>query len=78
MQEQTNICYEIRVLGAVDAQWSDWFTGLVIEPGPQEAGQPTTLLRLTALDPASLHGVLSMISNLNITLLSVTRVEQKG
>ncbi len=78
MQEQTIIYYEIKVLGAVDAQWCEWFEGLAIEPGPREAGQPTTLLHLKALDPASLHGVLSMIGNRNITLLSVRRVELNG
>ena len=48
------LCYEIRLKGHLDSQWTDWFEGLTIT---MEA-DGTTLLTGPVVDQASLHGLL--------------------
>jgi hypothetical protein len=61
--------YEIRVEGELPADWSNWFEGLGIRPGP--GGD--SILAGPLADQAALYGVLAKIRNLNLTLVSVTR-----
>jgi hypothetical protein len=63
--------YEIRVQGHLDDRWSAWFDGLGI------TGQPdgTTVIGAPALDQAALHGLLRLIRDAGIRLISVTRVD---
>ena len=60
--------YRIRVKGHLDDRWSDWLGGLAIQR--QEDG--TTLLVGPVVDQAALHGVITRIRDLGLTLLSVT------
>ena len=63
--------YVIRIKGHLDPRWSEWFEGLTVirvEPGE-------TILSGRLSDQAALHGVLTKIRDLNLTLLSVTRTE---
>jgi hypothetical protein len=61
--------YEIRVMGRLDPSWSDWFDNMTITYQDAE----TTLLGAVA-DQAALLGVLTKLSNLNLALVSVTRL----
>jgi hypothetical protein len=60
-------CWEIRVKGHLDGQWSDWFCGLRLTP---EAGG-MLLLSGRLADQAALHGVLARIRDLGLPLVSV-------
>ncbi len=60
--------YELRVLGHLDAHWSNWFTGLTLT----QHDDGTTSLCGTVTDQAELHGLLTKIRDLGATLLSVT------
>ena len=62
--------YEIRMEGQLTDRWSDWFDGMVVQNDP--CGE-TTLRGLVA-DQAALFGVLIRIHNLNLVLISVTRI----
>jgi hypothetical protein len=64
------VVYQIRVRGAIDVGWSDWFGGLTV--CPQADG--TTLLAGPVRDQAALHGLLVKIRDLGLPLLSVERV----
>lgn len=65
--------YHIRVQGRLDERWSGWFNGLVIR---LESGDPpVTSLRGLVVDQASLRGILIRIWNLNLSLISVNRVD---
>jgi hypothetical protein len=66
--------YQIRVKGALDGQWSDWFGGLTI--APQANGE--TLMTGPVADQAALHGLLNKIRDVGLPLLSVNRVEIKN
>lgn len=66
--------YLIRVRGALDESWSDWFGG--VEMAPERAVDGSTITMLTGtFDHAALHGVLARLRDLNLTLVSVTRLE---
>ena len=69
--KETSIIYEIRVEGLVDGLWADWFDGMAIS---YENDKETILMGKLPDQPA-LHGVLSRICNLGLTLISVKRVE---
>lgn len=63
--------YQIKVKGHLDPHWSEWFEGMTIS---HEANGETVLAG-PVMDQAALHGLLLKIRDLNLTLLSVHRVE---
>jgi hypothetical protein len=65
--------YEIKLEGNLDARWSVWFEGWSITN--QENGE--VLLKSASVDQTGLHGALDMIRDLNLTLISVKKVEGK-
>lgn len=62
--------YRIRLEGCLDPEWSDWFEQMAIFT---EGGE--TILTGPITDQAALHGLLIRIRDLNLTLLSVERLE---
>jgi hypothetical protein len=62
--------YQIRVRGAIDPHWSDWFDGLTITY--DTSGD--TLLTGQLADQAALYGVLHRVRNLGLVLLAVARL----
>lgn len=62
--------YRIKLKGRLDRKWSDWFEQMEIST---EGGQ--TILTGPVADQAALHGLLIRIRDLNLTLLSVERIE---
>ena len=67
--------YQIKLQGRLDASWSDWFDGMTLAFENEGDGSPVTTLTGAVVDQAALHGLLSRISDLNLTLISVTHVE---
>lgn len=63
------IAYEIRVDGRLDDQWAAWFGGLTLV---HEDDGSTTLVGHVA-DQAQLHGLLSRVRDLGLTLVLVKR-----
>ena len=61
--------YEIRIKGRLDDRWAAWF-GLSLTC--ESAG--TTLIHGPVADQAALHGLLTRVRDLGLTLISVTRV----
>ena len=59
---------EIHIRGHLDRSWSDRLGGLCINHSPNG----TTKLMGTVRDQAALHGLLSVLGNLNLELLSMT------
>ena len=66
-----NDVYRIRVRGHLDSSWSEWFDGLTISN--EENG--TTALVGAIADQAALHGLITKVRNLGLSLLLVERVE---
>jgi hypothetical protein len=63
--------YEIRIKGHLDQQWSRWFDGMKLTH--EENGE--TVLSGSVIDQAALHSLLTKAYNLNLTLISVLRIE---
>jgi hypothetical protein len=63
--------YKICVIGQVDADWSEWFDGLTISN--THSGE--SLISGELVDQAALHGTLNKIRDLNLVLISVTKVD---
>jgi hypothetical protein len=64
------IGYEIRVKDHLDPCWWRWFEGWSFTNLSK-----WELLLSAHVDQSALHGALNIIRDLNLTLLSVTRVE---
>lgn len=62
--------YQIQVQGRLDEDWSDWFKGMTLT----FEGGITTLTGPVA-DQAALRGTLTRIWDVNLTLISVRRIE---
>ncbi len=64
--------FQIRVKGHLNDQWSDWLEGLKMEL----CDNGEMILAGNIVDQAALLGVLNKLNRLNLTLLSVTKVDQ--
>ena len=64
---------EIRIKGQIGECWLAWFEGLTITHTTE--GQTT--LSGTVQDQAALYGLIAKIRDLNLTLLSVSQMENK-
>lgn len=67
--------YQIRVQGWISERWADWFEGVTVIYEGAEDGSPITILTGPVVDQAALRGLLTKIWDLNLALISVTRVE---
>jgi hypothetical protein len=65
-------CYRIRVKGHLSEQWADWFDGLTLE----NLSDGHAELSGTLPDQSALYGVLNLIRDIGLTLISVNRVEE--
>ncbi len=63
--------YQIRLIGALDTCWSDWFDGFTITVQGDE-----TLLSGIVPDQSALHGILAKINDLGLSIVSVTKLTQ--
>ena len=63
--------YEIRVDSVLDDQWADWFGGLQLSNN----GAQTVICGLLPDQPA-LHGLLTKIADLGLSLISVRRLDR--
>ena len=67
--------YEIKIRGRLDESWSEWFCGMSITRQDGSDGSPMTTLTGGVPDQTALRGILSRIWDLNLSLVSVTRLE---
>ncbi len=63
--------YEIRVKGHLDQRWSTWFDGMTVTHEVTD----DTALSGPVVDQAALHSLIIKIHTLNLTLVSVLRIE---
>jgi hypothetical protein len=62
--------YAIKLKEPLDPDWSEWFDGFVIENQDN-----STLLKGEIIDQAALHGLLIMIRDLGLTLISIEELD---
>jgi len=63
--------YQIKMAGHLGSQWTDWFGSVTITL--EDDGD--TLLTCRVVDQAALYGVLRMVRDLGMPLISVNRIE---
>jgi hypothetical protein len=63
--------YQLRIEGHLDEHWSAWFGGLTLI----RDDDGTTTLRGAVTDQAELHGLLTKLRDLGITLISLASIE---
>jgi hypothetical protein len=75
-QQGTSHIYQIRVQGMVDPSWSDWFEGMTIVS--KRVSDDTTITTLTGAvpDQAALRGILLKIWDLNLSVVSLARMDE--
>lgn len=69
-QNNTQEVYQIRVQGRLDPSWSEWFDNMTLT-----FAQGETTISGAVADQAALHGLLTKVRDLGLTLLDVHRVE---
>lgn len=71
--------YEFRIKGRLDDRWLDWFEGMTLRyTHDGRTGSVVTEIRATLTDQPALHGFLNKIRDLNLTLLSIKKVQPAG
>lgn len=63
--------YQVRIMGHLGPEWTDWFGGLTITL--EDNGD--TLLTSPVTDQAALHGLLKRVRDLGLPLVSVSPLE---
>ncbi len=72
------VIYEIKVQGHLDPVWSQWLEGMeLIHYENDEGGGACTLITGPVVDQPALHGLLAKIGSLNLTLISVRRIDPR-
>jgi hypothetical protein len=74
-QSHPGAIYEIQVRGELDRGWETYFDGLVIRLTHTSDQPAVTTLVGPVADQAALRGLLCKLWDLNLTLISVRRVE---
>ena len=67
--------YVIMIRNHLDDEKSYWFEGLTMTIGFDDDGRPITTLTGHLSDQAALHGVLAKIRDMNLPLISVSKLE---
>ena len=63
--------YIIKVQGALDACWMDWFNGMQLSVEQLPDGTSLSVLSGELTDQASLHGKLVKLRDLNLPLIEL-------
>jgi hypothetical protein len=67
--------YQIKVQGMIDPSWSEWFNGMEISVDFGGGTECVTSVTGQVGDQATLRGILNHLWDLNLTILSVIRIE---
>jgi hypothetical protein len=65
--------YQILIQGRLDTEWSAWLSGMSVILVQEDP--PITKITGIVIDQAQLRGIINKIWDLNLTLISVKRVE---
>ena len=71
MPNDAPLRYELRIQGHLDQHWSTWFGGLALT----REDDGTTTLRGAVTDQAELHGLLTKVRDLGVTLISLAIID---
>ncbi len=72
------VFYRITIEGKIRQDWSDWMNGVQISFSTAEDDPQTTLLTVKIADQAALRGLLCRLWDLNLTILSIFRLDENS
>ena len=67
--------YQITVKGRLDSSWAEWFDGFTLTTRKDETGSVLTTLTGPVVDQSALHGLLSRLRDLGLTLLEIHHLD---
>lgn len=73
ISEGESVLYRVEVAGGLAASWPEWFAADAV----RTAGE-NTILEVRVADQAELLGRLRRVHDLNLRLISVTRMEHEA
>ncbi len=74
-EQQEWSLYEIKIAGPLEAHWQQWFEGMTLEIKENgEGGAICTVITGPVRDQPALHGLLAVVRDFNLTLVSVRRL----
>ena len=76
-QQDQRVSYRIQVQGELDRGWEEWFNDLTMTLTYTGEQPPVTTLTGPVADQSALRGLLCKLWDLNLTLLSVRRIEEE-
>lgn len=68
--------YQIKVQGRLEGNWDEWLNGMVTSYEEGSGQEPVTVFTGPVPDQAALRGIVNKLWNLNLTLLSINRLEE--
>ena len=68
--------YRIVVQGELDAKWSAWFNDVTITFERADDDVPLTVLTAQMVDQSRLRGILNKLWDMNLTVISLNRLEE--
>jgi hypothetical protein len=74
----TGLVYVIKVQNKLSENWLSWFNDMTVTLEQADDCMPVTVLTARVVDQARLRGILNKLWDLNLTLISVRRVEADG
>jgi hypothetical protein len=75
IKNPNHLTYVITFQGRLDERWQNWFAGFNISTERDLCGNWQTILTGTVIDQAALRGLLNKLWNLNLSLISIYRLE---
>ena len=70
--------YRIVVQGELDDKWSAWFNDVMVTLERTGDDLPLTVLTAEVVDQARLRGILNKLWDMNLTVISLNRLEEPG
>lgn len=67
--------YQIEIQGHLDPSWSEWFNNLQVVSHQCTTGTSRTTLTGVIADQPALRGILGKMWDLNLTIVSIYRIE---
>ncbi len=74
---QTDMVYQIKVIGALDPSWSDWLSGARISLPSEEDGNVITILTVEPADQPALFGILDRIRDMNLLPVAIKWIDKE-
>jgi hypothetical protein len=75
MKAEQRPIYQIKVQGKINEQWSAWLEGVTITHEQAQEEAHITTLTSPIVDQAALRGIMNRLWDLNVTLLSIKRLD---